>query len=106
MVGSLVYHLIEDTPINICVLTEARLINKNIYTLHFDDALPYLITGFNTVSTRFSKHCEKVFGEKVSESLIRASICQFIWGTRMVSQNDVRYDIQLTFITSATLLVL
>jgi hypothetical protein len=66
MLGSLAYHLIEDTPINICVIEEAKKINGNILSLTFQDALPFLITGFNSVLLRFKIQCEGLFGEKVA----------------------------------------
>ncbi len=69
MLGSLAFHLVEDVPINICVIKEAQLIKHNLNHLTFSDALPYLVSGFNTVLRRYRESCEKVFGTNMSELL-------------------------------------
>lgn len=70
MVGSLVYHLVEDTPINAGVITEARLLDSNIQHKPYADALPFLLTGFNTILRRYKKHCIELFGDKIAELLV------------------------------------
>ena len=66
MGGSLVFHIIEDAPINIAILNEAHLLDNNIRQKPYDEALPFLMSGFNTILRRYRKHCEAIFDEKIA----------------------------------------
>lgn len=65
MVGSLAYHLVEDVPVNASVLSEATLIDASVRQRPYSEALPFLLTGFNTILRRYKEHCIQLFGEKV-----------------------------------------
>lgn len=69
MVGSLVYHVIENIPINATILNEAQIIEPTLMTKSFDDALPYIITAFNNILRRFKQHCAELFDDKVAKAI-------------------------------------
>jgi eukaryotic-like serine/threonine-protein kinase len=70
MVGSLVFHVVENMPLNALVLREARLLDTNLMAKPFNEALPYILSAFNTVLRRFEDHCIDLFGEKVATSIV------------------------------------
>ena len=69
MVGSLAYQIVEDIPINASVLNEVRLIDSTVQRRPFQEALPFLLTSFNTVLNRYEDKCCTLFGEKTANSL-------------------------------------
>lgn len=69
MVGSLIYHIVEDIPINASVINEACLLDANIMQKPYSEALPFLLTGFNTILRRYKEHCVDLFGDKIGELL-------------------------------------
>ncbi len=69
MVGSLVYHVVEDAAINAGVLTEATLLDSHVRQKPYDEALPFLLTGFNTLLRRYNEHCINLFGKRVADLL-------------------------------------
>jgi len=69
MVGSLVYHIVENIPINMGIINEACLIDATTRHKSFEEALPFLIAGYNTILRRYKDNCVSLFGEDIGKML-------------------------------------
>jgi serine/threonine protein kinase len=69
MVGSLVYHLIEDVQITAAVLNDSKLLHPNVRRMDYDLALPFILSAFNTKVTQFKSNCIEKFGLKIGSDL-------------------------------------
>lgn len=69
MVGSLAYQLITGVQISAKIIEESRLITPHILSMSYNDALPVLISTFNTMLERYHEKCSGHFDEKMAEDL-------------------------------------
>ncbi|WP_188149515.1 protein kinase family protein [Teredinibacter waterburyi] len=69
MVGSLAYQLVTGIQMPAKMMEEARLLTPHVFSMSYIEALPILISAFNTIIDRFHKKCEKDFGEKIAVNL-------------------------------------
>lgn len=69
MIGSLIYHMIEEVQIGYATLQEADELHSRVRTLSFNEALPFLVTAFNRKMESFKKVCTNLFGEKAADAI-------------------------------------
>lgn len=69
MIGSLIYHVIEDIQLNVVVLEEVNKLNPDARHYDYNQALPYIHSAFAQVLKNFKENSEKIFGKKIAYQL-------------------------------------
>ena len=69
MLGSLVFHLIEDVQLNIVIMDEIYRMYPRALQMDYANALPFVISSFTAVMSNFKEDCTSKFGSEIADVL-------------------------------------
>jgi serine/threonine protein kinase len=69
MVGSLLYHLVENIQISAVLVSEARKIIPHVLSVGYEDALPAFLSAFSNILSRYHNRCSGLFGVEIANEM-------------------------------------